>query len=109
MVINRAKFDACTSSSFRGVKTDRQTDRIALYILYQGCEKVIQIFVLISKKNKKVNTCNFSRDFKIGLGHVMNLSHVKYFRGARTYQDILGMRAITKVENHCIRYLLANQ
>ena len=34
---NRAKFDACTSSSFRGVKTDtqthRQTDRIALYIL----------------------------------------------------------------------------
>ena len=37
VVINRAKFDACTSSNFRGVKTDRhtftQTDRIALYIL----------------------------------------------------------------------------
>ena len=33
MAINRAKFDACTCSSFRGVKTDTQTDRIALYIL----------------------------------------------------------------------------
>ena len=33
MVINRAKFDACTYSSFRGVKTDRQRDRIALCIL----------------------------------------------------------------------------
>ena len=31
MVINRAKFDTCTSSCFRGVKTDTQTDRIALY------------------------------------------------------------------------------
>ena len=31
MVIKRAKFDARTSSSFRGVKTDTQTDRIALY------------------------------------------------------------------------------
>ena len=26
MVINRAKFDACTYISFRGVKTDRQID-----------------------------------------------------------------------------------
>ena len=26
VVINRAKFDACTYSSFRGVKTDRQTE-----------------------------------------------------------------------------------
>ena len=25
VVINRAEFDACTCSSFRGVKTDRQT------------------------------------------------------------------------------------
>ena len=54
---------------------------------------------------KKVNPCNFSRDFKIGPhlgpGHVMNSSHVKIFRGARTYQDILGVRAITKVGNHC--------
>ena len=33
VVINRAKFGACTYSSFRGVKTDTQTDRIALYIL----------------------------------------------------------------------------
>ena len=33
VVINRAKFDACTYSSFRGVETDRHTDRIALYIL----------------------------------------------------------------------------
>ena len=36
-VINRSKFDTCTYSSFRGVKTDtqtdRQTDRISLYIL----------------------------------------------------------------------------
>ena len=32
-MINRAKFGACTSSSFRGIKTDTQTDRIALYIL----------------------------------------------------------------------------
>ena len=31
VVINRAKFDACTCSSFRGVKIDRHTDRIALY------------------------------------------------------------------------------
>ena len=31
VVINRAKFDACTSSSFTGVKTDTPTDRIALY------------------------------------------------------------------------------
>ena len=31
VVINRAKFDACTSSSFRGVKTNTQTDKIALY------------------------------------------------------------------------------
>ena len=27
MVINRGKFDACAYSSFRGVKTDRQTGR----------------------------------------------------------------------------------
>ena len=27
VVINRAKFDACTSSSFEGLKTDRQTER----------------------------------------------------------------------------------
>ena len=33
MVINRAKFDVCTSNSFRGVEKDTQTDRIALYIL----------------------------------------------------------------------------
>ena len=32
-VINRAKFDISTSSSFGGVKTDRHTDRIALYVL----------------------------------------------------------------------------
>ena len=31
MVINCAKFDACSSSNFRGVTTDRQTDRIALF------------------------------------------------------------------------------
>ena len=31
----------------------------------------------------------------------MNLSHVKYFRGARTYPDILEVRAITKVGNYC--------
>ena len=31
VVINRAKFDAFTFSSFRVVKTDTQTDRIALY------------------------------------------------------------------------------
>ena len=29
------KFDVCTPSSFGRVKTDRQTDRIGLYILYQ--------------------------------------------------------------------------
>ena len=33
VVTNRAKFDACTCSSFRGVKRNTQTDRIALYIL----------------------------------------------------------------------------
>ena len=27
VVINRTKFDVCTSSSLRGVKTDTQTDR----------------------------------------------------------------------------------
>ena len=32
MVIDLAKLDACIYSSFRGVKTDTQTDRIALYI-----------------------------------------------------------------------------
>ena len=34
VVINRAKFDTYTSSSFRGAKTDRQTDRqnYALYV-----------------------------------------------------------------------------
>ena len=41
VVINRVKFDACTCSSFRGVKTDtqthRQTDRIVLYILDMEC------------------------------------------------------------------------
>ena len=31
VVTNRAKFDACTSSSFREVKTDRHTDKIVLY------------------------------------------------------------------------------
>ena len=31
VVTNRAKFDASTSSTFIGVKTDRHTDRIALY------------------------------------------------------------------------------
>ena len=31
VVINSAKFDACTFRSFRGVKTDTQTDSIALY------------------------------------------------------------------------------
>ena len=31
VVIYSAKFDACTSSSFREVKADIQTDRIALY------------------------------------------------------------------------------
>ena len=30
-MINRAKFDACISSTFRGIKTGTQTDRIALY------------------------------------------------------------------------------
>ena len=30
-MVNRAKFDACASSSFRGIKIDRRTDRIALY------------------------------------------------------------------------------
>ena len=33
----------------------------------------------------------------------MNSSHVKYFRGARKYEDILGMRAITEVGNHFAR------
>ena len=33
--------------------------------------------MLVSKK--KVNACNLSRDFKIGLGHVMNSLHVKIF------------------------------
>ena len=32
MVINRAKFDVCISSSFRGVKTDSHTDRILRFI-----------------------------------------------------------------------------
>ena len=32
-MINCAKFDAYTCSSFRGVKTDTETDRIALYIM----------------------------------------------------------------------------
>ena len=32
-VIEPTKFDFSTPSSFDGVKTDRQTDRIALYIL----------------------------------------------------------------------------
>ena len=54
---------------------------------------------------KKVNTCNFSCDFKIGphLGpkHVMNSSHAKiflgcedilrYFSGTKTYYDNLGV------------------
>ena len=33
LVISRDKLDACTCSTFRGVKTDTQTDGIALYIL----------------------------------------------------------------------------
>ena len=33
VVMSPAKFDACTCSSFRGVKTETQRDRIALYIL----------------------------------------------------------------------------
>ena len=56
-MINRAKFDACNSSSFSGVKTDRQTDtqthkqtdRIAFYVLdfeftksFQVCVRVLQ-------------------------------------------------------------------
>ena len=35
MVINRTKLDGCTSSSFRGVKTDTQTElRFIQYILF---------------------------------------------------------------------------
>ena len=33
VVINRVKLDACTSSNFGRVKTDGQTERIALYML----------------------------------------------------------------------------
>ena len=39
VVFNRAKFDARTYSSLRGVKTDRHIDRIALYILNQWFPK----------------------------------------------------------------------
>ena len=33
VVTNRAKFDVCIHRSFKGVKTDRHTDGIALYVL----------------------------------------------------------------------------
>ena len=35
------------------------------------------------------------------LAHMLARDMLKYFRGARTYQYILGVRVITKVGNHC--------
>ena len=43
----------------------------------------IQLKMMLISEKKKINTFNFSRDFKIGPhlgpGHVMNSSHVKIF------------------------------
>ena len=39
VVIDRAEFDACTFSNFKGVKTDRQTE----YIRYAGLSRNTQI------------------------------------------------------------------
>ena len=48
--INPAKFDVSTTSSFEGVKTDRHTDRIALYMF---CCRFSRVFYddIICKKN----------------------------------------------------------
>ena len=50
MVINRAKFDARTLNSFSGVKTDIQTDRIALYsTVYITLKKISFITQVVHK------------------------------------------------------------
>ena len=58
----------------------------------------IQPETLLISKHKKVNTCNFIRDFKIG-SH-LGPEHVKIFWGCENILSILGVRAITKVGNH---------
>ena len=66
----------------RSIHTETQTTRVDHFL------EISIVLAFNSARNdvnlkKKVNTCNFSRDLKIGphlsQGHVMNLSHVKIF------------------------------
>ena len=50
-VINRAEFDVCTSSSFKGVKLDTQIDRIALYSIDVGQSNLYNGFFEIDSTN----------------------------------------------------------
>ena len=72
VVINRAKFDACTSSSFRGGKTDKQN--CALYmrfckfcsiehktLLTDYIEKELLLSILVGLSSKLVNNCSICR------------------------------------------------
>ena len=64
VVINRGKFDACNSSSFRGVKADRKTHRqhCALYIRLNAITLVITLkwFEVRSETNHLI-ACIFMR------------------------------------------------
>ena len=73
MVINRAKFDACTSSRFGGVKTGTQIDRIALHLLdydviIASVDRVWLRTKFHSSKLKVIKQCDdlvsIFRDFK---------------------------------------------
>ena len=66
MVINRAKFDACTISSFREVKTDKHTDRqnCPLYIRLQEKEKGKFLFKNNRLKEGSLAHCTVFNNFK---------------------------------------------
>ena len=53
VVINRAKFETCTHSSFRGVKTDTQTDRIALYTLDKSMYDAVMVITYYVHRSKR--------------------------------------------------------
>ena len=64
MVINRAKFDVCAYSSFRGVKTDTQTDRIALYILDAKAHDFKITAGVFFKQHSNASDADVSKDAK---------------------------------------------
>ena len=46
-MINRAKFDVSTPGSFLGVKTNRQTSRIVLYILHFAHNQIFVVYCFL--------------------------------------------------------------